>query len=87
MSFIIASFAFKYIISKKYFNKYRNPNRYINLSFYLIFVSGISYVVMGIPSLYVNGIIFLGIICLIPLIILKLSSKIDDKFGIKNTQS
>lgn len=82
--FIISSIAFKYIFSKRYFNKYSDPHKYINLIFYLIFISGIAYIAIGVFSLYINGIIFLGIISFIPLVILILSSKINKEFGIKN---
>ena len=85
--FILSSILFKYILSKKYFSKYSDPHKYINLSFFLIFISGISYIVIGVCSLYINGTILLGVISLIPLVILTLSSKINKAFGIKGNKS
>ncbi|WP_195947874.1 hypothetical protein [Paraclostridium bifermentans] len=85
--FILSSILFKYILSKKYFSKYSDPHKYINLSFFLIFISGISYIFIGICSLYINSTLFLGAISLIPLVILTLSSKINKAFGIKCNKS
>lgn len=85
--FILSSIVFKYILSKKYFSKYLDPHKYINLSFFLIFISGIAYIVIGVCSLYINGSSLLGVISLIPLVILTLSSKINKAFGIKGNKS
>lgn len=54
---------------------------------FLIFISGIAYIFIGVCSLYINGTILLGVISLIPLVILTLSSKINKAFGIKNNKS
>lgn len=83
IGFIISSIAFKYIFSKKYFNKYSDPHKYISLTFYVIFISGISYIIIGVLYLYINSSIFKIIISLIPAVILILSSIINEKFGIK----
>ncbi|KKY01235.1 hypothetical protein VN21_09845 [Paraclostridium benzoelyticum] len=85
IGFIIFCFLFKYIFSKKFINQYSNPNRYINSIFYLSFITGVTYIILGGIYFYKQYSISIIIASAITGIILIKLPKIRNNYGIKNS--
>lgn len=80
---IISSIFFKYILAEKYCREYKNPHKYINLTYSLLFILGISCIIIGLLALYTSHFKFLKLILLISLICLIVPQLIDGKYGCK----
>jgi heme/copper-type cytochrome/quinol oxidase subunit 2 len=87
IGFIIFCFSFKYIFSKKYLNQYSNPDKYINSMFYLGFITGVTYIILGGLYLYKKySISIIAAYAMTGITLIQLP-KIRKNYGIKKGQS
>ncbi|WP_250673287.1 hypothetical protein LZ906_017150 (plasmid) [Paraclostridium ghonii] len=81
--FIIFCFSFKHIFSKKYLNQYSNPDKYINSIFYLGFIAGVTYIILGVLYLYKKYSISIIVAYAMTGVILIQLPKIRNNYGAK----